>query len=66
MIVYHNMTYSTIIAKIAALDTSKNFFVQLGMLCAFFSWESQAEWATKKCFYQFWAKKENEYSIAEE
>lgn len=50
MIVYHNMTYSTIIAKIAALDTSKNFFVQLGMLCAFFSWESQAEWATKKMF----------------
>lgn len=57
MIVYHNMTYSTIIAKIAALDTSKTFFVQLGMLCAFVSWESRAEWATKNVFINFELRK---------
>lgn len=43
MIAYHYMTYSTIIAKIAALDMSKNYFVQLGILCVLFSWESRGE-----------------------
>lgn len=57
MIVYHNVTYSTIIAKIAALDTSKSFFVQLGMLCALFSWESRPEWAIKYVFIDFELRK---------
>lgn len=44
------MTYSTIIAKIAALDMSKNYFVQLGILCVFFQQGVQRRKSYTICF----------------